>query len=226
MDGTAQPAESHKEINRRSVLAATGVGIAAGAGKSPDMSASVGRTLTWAWLLIVAAVINASFVPAEAHADPPGRLVYDMVVTAPGTRSQGWTATLYDPAGDTIEAEPGQTVTTPLGEFVRVPCVNPWDACGMIRTDMAEWMKTHQANVIMDSQSWVYRVYLGGEGSGSEVWTSRFLHDDAEISPDVKPIDTPMGPFRTGDPTATGWARAGWFPVSWQEPMPPGQPAA
>ena len=31
MDGTAKPAESHKEINRRSVLAVAGVGIAAGA---------------------------------------------------------------------------------------------------------------------------------------------------------------------------------------------------
>ena len=166
-------------------------------------------------LLIVAAIVNATLMRVEAHADPPGRLVYDMAVTAPGTRSQAWTAILYDPAGDPIEAEPGQTVTTPLGEFVRVPCVNPWDACGMIRSDMAEWMKTHQANVIMDSQSWVYRVYLGGEGSGSEVWTSRLLFmTTAEISPDVKPINTPMGPFRTGGPTATGWARAGWFPVS------------
>ena len=189
------------------------------------MTASVGKTSIRAWLPIVAALVIALCTPVQAEADPAGRLVYDIVVSAPGTRSQGWTATLYDSAGKPIETEAGKTVTTPLGEFVRVPCVNPWDACGMIRTDMAEWMKTHQANVVMDSQSWLYRVYLDAEGSDGEVWTSTLLHDGAEIPPGINPIDTPMGPFRTGGPTATGWAKAGWFPVSWREPMPPGQPA-
>lgn len=198
------------------------------------MFSSVRRNLLRTWLVIAAAALGATLMPAAAQAVPPGRLIYEIVVTAPGTRSQGWQATLYDPAGDPIDAGPGQTVATPLGEFVSVPCNFPWDACGMIRTDMAEWMKTQQANVIMDSGPWIYRMYVDGEGSSSEVWTSTLLHVDAEIptNPDGNPltgseIDTPMGPFRTGSSTAFGWAQAGWFPLSWQEPPSPpipGQP--
>ncbi|MFN8102332.1 MAG: hypothetical protein U0Q20_12155 [Mycobacterium sp.] len=182
-------------------------------------------------MLVVAAVVfGASLMPAAAQADPPGRLMYEIVVTAPGTKSQGWHATLFDAAGDPIEAVPGQTVTTPLGEFVSVPCVNAWDACGMIRTDMADWMKTQQANVIMDPAPWSYRMFMAGEGP-TAVWRSVLLHDDAEIppNPDGNPftsseVDTPMGPFRTGSPTAYDWAVAGWFPSSWQEPPVPPMP--
>ncbi|XTP35518.1 hypothetical protein ACORG1_04555 [Mycobacterium sp. TJFP1] len=193
------------------------------------MSWSVRRNLRRMWMIIAAAALGATLMPAAAHAVPPGRLIYEIDVTAPGTRSQGWQATLYDPAGDPIDAVPGEAVATPLGEFVGFPCDYPWDACGMIRTDMAEWMKTQQANVIMDSGSWSYHVYVDGEGSDREVWTSTLLHDGAEISPDPDgnpltgaQIDTPMGPFRTGTPTATDWARAGWLPSSWLEPPMPG----
>lgn len=186
---------------------------------------SVRRNFVWGWLVIAAAVVGAALIPVKAHADPPGRLVYEIEVGAPGTRSQGWTATLYDAVGDPMEAAAGQTLTTALGEFVSLPCGAPWDACGMVRTDMAEWMKTHQANVIMDTHPWVYRIYVNAEGSRNEVWTSTLLHDSVEIPAGTEPVDTPMGPFRTGGPTAVGWARVGWLPVSWQEPTPaPGQP--
>ncbi len=184
------------------------------------MSASVRQSLLRIWLLVLAAVVGASLMPFEAHADPPGRLFYEIVVTAPGSKSQGWVGVLYDAAGKPIYASPsGQPVTTALGEFVDVPGGH-WSPGGMIRTDMAEWMKTHDANVFMDGGSWVFRVYVDAEGSGNEVWTSVLLHGDAEIPPAAIPIYTPMGPFATGGPDATGWARAGWLPVSWLEPTP------
>ena len=188
------------------------------------MCPSVRQSLLLTWLLVIAAVVGASLMPVEAHADPPGRLFYEIVVIAPGTRSQGWEATLHDAAGEPIQAPPtGQTVKTPLGEFLNVPC-GPWRPCGMIRTDMAEWMKTNSAFEIMDMKPWAYRLYVDAEDTGSAVWTSRLLHDDTEIPPATSPIDTPMGPFRTADPTASGWKRAGWLPVSWLEQTPaPGQ---
>jgi hypothetical protein len=175
-------------------------------------------------LLFASIVVAVSLTPL-AHAIAPGRVFYEMILTAPGTRSQGWHGVLYARDGNPIDVAPGQTVTTPLGEFVNVACIHLWDACGLIRTDMAEWMKSHQANIIMDSKPWLYRMYVSAEGSKSEVWTSRLTHDGAEIFPDMTPMDTPMGPFRTGGPMAFGWAQAGWFPASWHEPTPPPLPS-
>ncbi len=184
------------------------------------MSSSVRQSLLRIWLLVLAAVVGASLMPFEAHADPPGRLFYEIVVTAPGSKSQGWVGVLYDAAGKPIYASPsGQPVTTALGEFVDVPGGH-WSPGGMIRTDMAEWMKTHDANEIMDMKPWAYRLYVDGEGSDTAVWTSTLLHDGTAVPPDTNPIDTPMGQFRTAGPDATGWARAGWLPVSWLEPAP------
>ena len=88
----------------------------------------------WRALLAIAAVVvvGASPMPTAAHADPPGRLFYEIVVTDPGTRSQGWHGVLYDADGNPIEAAPGQTVSLAgqflydVGEFVNVACENPW----------------------------------------------------------------------------------------------------
>ena len=177
-------------------------------------------SLLWAWLLFAAAVLGALLMPTAAQADPQGRLLYEMVVTSPDSRSQGWHGVLYDAAGNTVQAQSGQSVTTPLGDFVSVACGTPWDACGMIRVDMAEWMKTHPANTpaVGVSNAWLYRMYVSDETSADPLWRSTLLHAGTEVPPDSAPINTPMGPFRTGGPNAVGWARAGWFPVSWQPP--------
>lgn len=168
--------------------------------------------------VIFGAVLLASTQTPPANAVAPGRLFYEIAVSAPGTRSQGWQGVLYDAGGNPVDAPAGQTITTALGVFIKVPCVHLWDACGMIRTDMAEWMKTHQANIIVDAKPWLYRMYVSAEGSRSEVWRSRLLHDGQEIFPLEDAVETPMGPFRTGGPMASGWAQAGWFPSSWHEP--------
>lgn len=175
-----------------------------------------------AWLMFAAAALGASAMPTVARADPPGRLIYEMVVWAPDTRSQGWRGLLYDTEGNPVQAEPGQKVTTPLGDFVSVACEMLWDVCGMIRVDMAEWMKTHSTNTpsIGVSNDWDYRMYVSGETSPAPQWKSTLVHAGSEVPPDTTPVDTPMGPFRTGGPNAVGWARAGWFPVGWQPPPP------
>ena len=71
------------------------------------MSASVRQGLLRMWLFVVAAVVGASLTPTQAHADPPGRLFYEIVVIVPGTRSQAWEATLYDAAGKPIQVQLG-----------------------------------------------------------------------------------------------------------------------
>ncbi|WP_139360525.1 hypothetical protein [Mycobacterium sp. D16R24] len=175
------------------------------------------------WGVITVAALGVSLMPLAAQADVFGRLFYEIVVTTPGTKSQGWHGVLYDGIGKPIESVPGQAVTMPvgqfvseIGEFVNVACNAPWDACGMIRTDMAESMKTHQANVIMDSNPWLYRVYVEAEGTENELWTGILLHGGIGIAPAIKPIDTPMGQFHSGNTAATSWPREGWFPVSWR----------
>lgn len=162
----------------------------------------------------------ARLVPMSTPAAHVGRLYYDIVVRLPGTRSQGWTATLYGRGGAPVTAPAGQPVTTALGDFVDVPCGVPWEDCGMVRTDMLRWMKTHDAHVFMDMKPWTYRLYVDAEGTESEVWTSVLLHDGAEIPPAADPVQTPMGLFGTAGAGAVGWARAGWLPVSWLEHPP------
>jgi hypothetical protein len=120
-----------------------------------------------------------SLIPVAARAETSDRLVYEIVVTEPGTRSQGWHGVLYDPAGNPIVATPGETVTTPIGEFIDVPCSARWDICGMIRADMVD----QRTNDIIDSKPWLYRIYVDAEGSRSELWTGILLHDGMEIPP-------------------------------------------
>lgn len=176
--------------------------------------------LLWTLLLLTVAVLGGLLMPSTARADPSGRLLYEMAVVAPDTRSQGWRGVLYDTGGTPLEAQGGQRVSTPLGDFVNVQCGVLWDVCGMIRVDMMEWMKTHTTNAptIGVSNDWVYRMYVSDETSAEPQWHSTLLHAGSEVAPDATPIDTPMGPFRTGGPHAVGWARAGWFPVGWQPP--------
>lgn len=173
-----------------------------------------------AWLVFAAAVFGTMLMPTAARADPPGRLFYEMAVTGADTRSQGWHGVLYDVNGNPVQAQSGQTVTTPLGDFVDVPCETLWAACGMMRAEMAEWMKVHPANtpVVGGSNDWLYRMYVSSENSADPQWKSTLVRAGTEIPPVSAPIDTPMGPFRTGGVNAVGWARAGWFPVSWQPP--------
>ena len=179
-------------------------------------------------MMLLVALVAALAFGQSAHARGD-RLVYQIEVTAPGSRSQGWHGTLYGRNGDAITIPPGETVTTPIGTFASVACTLPFRPCGMIRTDMIAWMKTHNGNVIMDSKSWAYRLYVTAEGTRSEGWRGELLHGGSAVDAPpgssgrlLKPIrapseslTTPMGPFSWQE-SHVPWGRHGWFPVSWK----------
>lgn len=144
-----------------------------------------------------------------------GRLVYSIEVTNPGTRSQGWVGTLYDSDGAAMSVPPGDTVMFGFDTFVSVACTEPWVPCGMIRSDMVDWLKTHPTNTDMGSGTWRYDLYVTAEGSRSEGRTGELHHDGALMGfDDDTSIDTPMGRF-VGRMNGTMWGGHGWFPVSW-----------
>ena len=152
-----------------------------------------------------------------ADSDAP-RLVYQIEVTAPGTKSQGWHGTLFDKTGKPMQVAPGKTVHTNIGDFLSVARKEPqiWEPYGMIHVDQVAWMKTHNGNEVMDSEPWVYRLFVALEGSKSEGWRGEILHGRGVIGPpaDDRPQPTPMGPYRWlrgKEP----WQPTGWFHVSW-----------
>jgi hypothetical protein len=154
----------------------------------------------------------AMIVPVTA-ADEPGRLAYEIIVTNPGTRSQGWTGTLYGTDGAAMVVDPGKTVETPVGTFVSVACRELWVPCGMIEQRMADWMKTNPGNAILDGEDWSYRLYVGAEGSKSEAWTGQIVHAGTLVDRGSGKTDTPMGPFVWVD-SPYAWGEHGWLPMS------------
>lgn len=103
------------------------------------MSASVRRNLKRIWLLVVAASSAPRSCPSEAHADPPGRLVYEIVVYAPGTKSRV-DGDAVQPSGNPI-ATPPVHAGDDAARGVRQRHLNLFQPSGMIRTDMAESIK-------------------------------------------------------------------------------------
>lgn len=164
-------------------------------------------------LALVALAVLAQVLPATA-ADEPGRLVYEIVVTNPGTRSQGWSGTLYGPDGAALVIEPGQTVALPVGTFVSVECRELWVPCGMIEQHMVEWRKIDPGNAILGNEDWAYRLHVGAEGSKSESWTGQIVHAGSRVEQGTGSTETPMGPFVWVD-SPYAWGEHGWFPKSW-----------
>jgi hypothetical protein len=170
-----------------------------------------------ATLAVMLAISVLSSDPAAAVASNSSRrLVYEIVVTAPGARSQGWHGTLYNTNGAAVQVEPGRTVDTRIGTFVSVACVHAWSTCGMIHTDMLNWLKTHNGNAILDAKRWMYKLYVLAEGSKSEGWQGQLLHGSRDVTAGDKPFVTPMGKF-VWKRRAQLWDRAGWYHESWPE---------
>jgi hypothetical protein len=144
------------------------------------------------------------------------KLVYEIVVTAPGTRSQGWKGTVYDLSGKPLEIAVGETVKTRFGEFKSVACTHIWSTCGLIRTEMVQWMKTHNANEIMDAQPWRYQLYVIAPNSKSEGYEGVLVHGPNEIGIEVPTVETPMGLFVSKGRSHL-WDRGGWYHMSWPE---------
>lgn len=158
----------------------------------------------------------AAALPAEAN-DAPGRLAYEIVVTNPGTRSQGWRGTLFAADGSPLQIEPGGRLETPAGAFVSVACRELWVPCGMIEQRTVAWLKSTPGNAVMDGQAWSYRLYVSAEGTKSEGWTGELLHADLVIEQGSADMDTPMGPYVWLD-SPHPWGQHGWFHRSWTAP--------
>ena len=154
--------------------------------------------------------------PAHAATE---RLFYEITVTAPGTRSQGWHGTLYDPDGHAVVVEPDDVRQTNAGDFVGVVCAQAWTPCGFIHSDMLRWMQTNPGNVIMDRKPWVYRLYVGAECTRSEGWRGELLHGGRVVRPKTKRIATPFGPF-AWKVSVHLWGQTGWFHKVWPGPSP------
>jgi hypothetical protein len=148
----------------------------------------------------------ASSTPAHAVEKQPAnkeRLSYDIVVTAPGTKNQGWHGTLYDENGTPIAVETGQTVMTEIGELQSVARESPWKPHGMISTAQ------EIVNEIMPD-AWSYKFYKTGVGTRCPSWRGELKRGDAVLKPQGgEPTMTPMGPFVWIE-KPHGWVHKSW----------------
>lgn len=150
------------------------------------------------------------------------RLVYEIVVTNPGTKSQGWHGIFYGRDGQEVVPVPGKAVDTGLtgvGEFVSVPCIELWVPCGMIHTDTVKWLKEPGGEVLMnDPTPWVYKLYVTAEGTKSEGWWGELYQKNVPVDildPQLKlTVKSPMGPFRL-EASGFAWGLHGWFHAAW-----------
>lgn len=133
------------------------------------------------------------------------RLAYDIVVTAPGTKSQGWHGTLYDEKGNPLKVKVGETRTLPpIGTLVGVACSQPWVPCGMVP-------RPRLSNVPMREQ-WIYKLYTTNIGSRCPSWRGELLRNGDLIPPPMgAAVETPWGPFIAAS-EPHGWAHKSWNP--------------
>lgn len=170
-------------------------------------------------IAVVASLFTVLFAAAPAPAAAP-QLVYDIIVTQPGTRSQGWRGRLYDEEGTALAIPAGWRVATPLGTFESVACPHMWSACGMIREDMLAWMASGPAVNTLDGTAWVFRVNRIAGPDGAAAWQGELTRDGVAAAPSEAPVATPMGDFRIGDPAVAGLTWSGWAPASWTAAVP------
>jgi hypothetical protein len=167
------------------------------------------RTLS---LLLFAATFAAITTPRAPAAD--ARVFYDITVTAPGTRSQGWRGVLYDPSGAPLARPAGSVVETNAGPFVSVACDWPWVPCGFIHEDQLRWMQTNGGNFILGRDTWVYRLTVTAPCTRSEGWRGELLRNGQAVRTKKRRVPTPMGPFRRKT-SAHLWGQTGWFHAAW-----------
>ncbi|MCW5772085.1 MAG: hypothetical protein KIT16_10655, partial [Rhodospirillaceae bacterium] len=138
------------------------------------------------------AVLAALSVAAPARAQTGERLVYEIVLTLAGSRSQGWYGTLYDGVGRPQEVVPGRRIATDIGELVGV-APRPgmmWRPHGWVPATPG--MRNDTAKAM-----WTYRLFVTGEGTACPSWRGVLLRDGAAMKPlpDAASAATPWGPF-------------------------------
>lgn len=156
------------------------------------------RSMMRCMVLAVAGALVAGC--ASLGAAPPApeasaRVLYQIDVSAPGTRSQGWRGVLYGEDGAPIALAPGARIETTAGAFVGVACPYAWSTCGAVETRMHAWMQSHDHNINM-RERWTYRLQARGDALYGEL-----LRDGVALTSGDEVL-TPMGLYRR---TAAGW---------------------
>lgn len=166
-------------------------------------------------LVLACAVVAAQSFFGGAQASKE-RLVYEITVTDPGSKSQGWHGTLYDQNGQAMQVEAGKRVKTIAGEFESVPFVQLWVPYGMIHVDMLRWLKDSGSDIIREDQPWWYKLYVTAEGTRSQGFRGELLRGRGVVTPetDGEHVKTPMGPF-DWHTSPHGWGSHGWIHASW-----------
>ncbi len=156
-------------------------------------------------LLLVLLAAAAFPFGSPAFAAGSERLVYQIVLTLPGSRSQGWHGVLYGRNGGPRVIPPGKRVETDIGTLVSVPPKTGWmwRPYGMVPA--APGMRNDIAKA-----PWSYRLYQTGIGTACPAWRGELIRDGKPV-PRPKPgasLRTPWGPFvwRKG----RGWAHQAW----------------
>lgn len=149
-------------------------------------------------------------IVATAAAAQPGRTVYEMEVSAPGTKSQGLRGTLYDERGRPVGE--GPVVETRIGSFGWIPCRMLWETCGRWRegTDRPRSSYSREHREVLR-----YRV-LRQTRRGQTLWTGELVGLGAAAARG-RSVETSMGVFRwtTGRVGSARWQ--GWVPENWPD---------
>lgn len=172
----------------------------------------------WQFVALLSLLTIATGVAAQVP--PPGDApaLYEMVVTAPGSRSQGVRGQLFDDKGqpqpDRSALQPFQT---PIGALERVGCTHLWSVCGDLRqTD--GFAPDGPANDPTIAGPTLFRV--------SRIETAQAPTYRGELFAGTRPVpladrvETPMGPFVRLEGKFAGQVWTGWIPQYWLPPQP------
>jgi hypothetical protein len=164
----------------------------------------------------LAAVLLAAVLSFKAAYASNGRLIYEIVVTNPGSKSQGWHGILYADTGKAMQVKPGTRVRTVAGEFEAVPQREAWVPYGMIHVDTLTWLKEHGADLIHENEEWAYKLYVTGEGTRSQGIRGELLRGRGIMKTETvgERVKTPMGPF-DWHTNPHGWGSHDWIHISW-----------
>ncbi len=158
-------------------------------------------------------VVVLSSDPSNAAEKAPvnnEQLAYEITVTAPGSKSQGWHGTLYDKNGQPMKVKSGEKWSTDIGILVSVKYKQKHIPYGMISENQLKRIE----NILMD-ESWSYKLYRTHTDSKCPSWRGELQRRNVVIKPDTgEQVQTPMGPFK--------WLKEpqnephGWVHVLWK----------
>ncbi len=149
-------------------------------------------------------------IALSSAAAQPGRTVYEIEVSAAGTKSQGLRGILYDDRGQRVDD--GPVVRTPIGSFRWIPCRMLWDSCGRWRDGSALPASSYPPE---NRSALRYRITYEERG-GRTYWSGELPGLGADAARRRR-VETPMGMFRwtTGRMGAAQWQ--GWVPQDWPD---------